>query len=269
MKKNKLSVTVAFPILILALSSISCGVSGLSSLLATETPTPTSTFTPTIIPSPTSTSIPTSTPTVEPLPTGASAEEQADGSTLFIDYDNQYQLTIPENWLVLPLSSEDIVDILEKVAEENPDFEEIAKTFAQLDPDVIRVIALNQDFKYTTEGFSTNLTITAIEDNLMSSMPLDFVTGAMEESLKQQGATVVSESQPAYQNANGVEIGSFEFQQEAPTVTGARVKIQSKILVFQSNGKLLMVQLAVPQQFVDELIPALDQIANTIELIVP
>lgn len=267
MRKNKSLLIVAFLILMLTLSSISCGVSGISGLFATETPTPTSTFTPTVTPSPTAT--PTNTPTATPLPTGAVTEEQADGSTAFIDYDNGYRLIIPEKWLVLPLSSEDIVDILDNVAEKNPDFEAIAKSFSQLDPDVIRLIALNENLEYTANGFSTNLTITAIEDKIMSSMPLDFVTGAVEESLKQQGATVVSEFQPSSKNANGVEIGSFEFQQETPTATGGKAKVQSKTLIFKSNGKLIMIQLAMPQKFAGEITPVLDQIVETIEFVAP
>ena len=256
---------------ILALAGISCGVSNISNLFATETPTPTSTYTPTptFTPSSTPTSTPTNTHTATPLPTVAFTEEQADGSTMFVDYDNQYQLVIPEKWIVIPLSSEDIVDILEIVADENPDFKDIAKSFSQLDPDVIRIIALNDDTKYMFDGFSTNLTITAIEDKVMSSMSMDFVTGAVEESLKQQGTTVASGYQPASKNVNGVEIGILEFQQETPTVTGARVKVQSKALVFQSNGKLIMVQLAVPQQFAGELIPVMDQIMESIMFIAP
>lgn len=269
--KNKGIFKLAVFISIVSLASLSCGMSDIGGIFATETPTPTSTFTPTptFTPSPTPTSTPTSTPTATPLPTGAKSEEQADGSTLFTDYDNQYQIVIPNGWLVIPLSTGDVADILEMVAEENPELKDTAEAFSQLDPDLIRVIAVNGDPKYISNGFSTNLTVTAIEDKLMSSMPLDFVTGAVEESLKQQGATLVSEFQPASTNANGVEIGTFEFQQENPTATGARVKAQSKALVFQSNGKLIMIQLTMLQQFAGELMPTLDQILETIKLIEP
>lgn len=269
--KNKGTLSLMILTSIVVAASLSCGVSGIAGMFATATPTPTSTFTPTatFTPSPTPTSTPTSTPTATPLPTGVTSDARTDGSTLFTDYDNQYQLVLPDGWLVIPLSVGDIADILEKITEEKPELRDTAAAFSQLDPDVIRVIAINEDRKYMFSGFSTNLTVTAIEDKLMSSMPLDFVTGAVEESLKQQGATLVSEFQPASKNANGVEIGTFEFQQETPTATGARVKAQSKTLVFQSNGKLIMIQLAVPQQFAGELIPVLDQILETIKLIEP
>jgi hypothetical protein len=269
--KNKGILNLTLFITIVALASLSCSTANLGNLFATETPTPTSTYTPTptFTPSPTPTSTPTRTPTATPLPTGVSTEERADGSTLFIDHDNQYQLEIPDAWIVIPLSSDDIVNILDRLSENNPEFEEIAQSFLQLDPDIIRVIAVNENRKYTTGGFATNLTITAIEDRLMSSMPLDFVSGAVEESLKQQGATLVSEFEPASINANGVEIAGFEFEQTTPTSTGARVRARSGVLLFQSDGKLIMVQLTAPQQFAGELLPILEQIRDTIEFVQP
>src|SRR5688500_10543816 len=126
-------------IAVLALAALSCqGGAGLN-LFATETPTPTLTFTPspTYTPSPTPTATATETPSPTPLPTGAITEEQSDGSTLFTDYDNNFQFSIPDAWLVIPLSSDELTEILEGLSEENPQLKEIAATFARLDPDVI------------------------------------------------------------------------------------------------------------------------------------
>ena len=254
---------------ILALAALACQGGAGFNLFATETPTPTLTFTPspTSTPSPTATQTATPAPTSTPLPTGAITEEQSNGSTLFVDYDNQFQFTIPADWFVIPLSSEDINEIIQRLSEENPQFTDIAAAFAQMDPDVIRVIAVNEDIKYTLNGFSTNLTVTAVEDSLMSAMPLDFVTGAVEQSLEQGGATIISNQELAGDNANGVEIGILEFQQKTPTVTGATVDAHSKILIFNSGGKFIMIQLAVPKQFAAELLPVVDDIKDTIQLL--
>lgn len=252
----------------LTLTAISCqGVAGLNPF-STETPTPTLTYTPspTSTPSPTPTQTATQTSSPTPLPTGAITEEQSDGSTLFVDYDNRFQFNIPGAWFVIPLSSEDIGSIMTNVSEENPQFKDIAAAFAQLDPDVIRVIAVNEDTKYMVNGFSTNLMVTAVEDKLLSAMPLDFVTGAVEESLEQAGATIISGQELAADNANGVEIGSLEFQQNAPTITGATIQAQSKILIFHSNGKLIMIQLSTPKQFTQEVFPVLEEILDTVKL---
>jgi hypothetical protein len=196
-------------------------------------------------------------------------EEQSDGSTMFIDYDNQYQIVIPKDWFVIPLSSEDIADILKTMAEENPEFKDTAEAFVQLDPDVIRVIALNEDTKYIYNDFASNFSVTAIEDKLMSSMPLDFVTGAVEQSLTQQGAKLLSDHALSLNNPNGVELGTFEFEQATLTATGASIQARSKVIIFQSNGKMIMLQIATPNIFGDELFPILDEIADSIKLIEP
>jgi hypothetical protein len=269
MKQNSNIQRLSLFVAILALATLACqGAAGLNPF-ATETPIPTLTFTPspTSTPSPTATQTATQTPSPTPLPTGATTEEQADGSTLFIDYDNQFQFNIPEAWFVLPLSSDDISTIMNNLSQENPQFKDIAAAFAQLDPDVIRVIAVNEDTKYMANGFSTNLTVTAVEDKLMSSMPMDMVTGVMEETLKGGGATIISKQELATDNANGLEIGFLEFEQTAPTVTGTNIQAQSKMLIFHSAGKLIIIQLATPKQFAEEILPVLDQIRDTVRLL--
>lgn len=271
MKHNKAIQQFGIFTVVLSLAVLSCsGTVGLPNPFATETPTPTSTFTPspTLTPSPTPTF--TQTPSPTPLPTGVEVEEQTDGSTLFFDYDNQYQLRLPSGWFAVPLSSEDLAEILASMSEKNPDLENIAEAFEHLDPDVIRVMSVNEDIKYVYNGFTTNLSVAAIEDKLMSAMPLDFVTGALEESLKQQGAEIVSsEESLTANNTNGVEIGTFEYIQTVPTGLGGTVKVHSRALVFQSNGKLIMIQMATPPQFSEEILPSMDEILASIKLIEP
>ncbi len=268
MNRNKTIQRFGILIVLLALMVLSCSTVGdIPNLFATETPTPTTTFTPTATSTPTQTPSPTPSPTS--LPTGVGTEKQSDGSTLFIDYDNKYQLILPKDWIVIPLSSRDLAEMLKKMSENNPEFKDIAEAFKHLDPNVIRVVALYGDPKYTLNGFSTNLTITAIEDTVMSSMPMDFVTGAFEESLKQRGVKILSSSTVATINANGVEIGTFEFQQTASTATGASVQAFSKAILFQTNGKMIMIQLATPRQIGKELLPVIDEVSNSVKLMEP
>src|SRR5512139_1309782 len=96
---------------VLVLTILSCqGIGGFNPF-ATTTPSPTATFTPSPTFTPSQTPTRTQTPSPVPLPTGVTTEEQSDGSTLFVDYDNQYQLNIPKTWFLIPLSSDDITDI--------------------------------------------------------------------------------------------------------------------------------------------------------------
>jgi hypothetical protein len=93
------------------------------------------------------------------------------------------------------------------------------------------------------------------------------VTGAVEESLTQQGATLLSEDGLSITNANGVELGSFEFEQPGLTASGSTIQVRSKVILFQTNDKLIMFQIATPRQFGDEILPVLDEVADSIKLI--
>jgi hypothetical protein len=253
---------------ILAMAALSCSsISDVSSLFATNTPTPTLTFTPspTLTPSPTFTPSPTPSPSPTAAPAGSKTEKQADGSTLFTDIDNSYQVSLPKGWTILPLSSEDMAQILQSMSDKNPEFKKIADNFKNLDPDVIRVMALNLDSKYIQSGASPSLSVIAIDNKVMTSMPLDFVMEALEESFKQQGGEALSSS--TLTNANGVEMGSFEYIQNVPSPMGGNVQVRYKTIIFKAADKMIMVQLGTPKQFADEFLSIMDQIKDSVKLL--
>ncbi len=252
-------------VLCLSLAGMSCGFSDVSTFFATETPTPTQTFTPS--PTPTPSATPTQTQSPTPAPTGVETHEGSGGTTVFIDYDNKFQLTLPSDWFIIPLSAKDITEILNSMAEENPELKASADAFKNLDPDVIRVIAVNKDSKYMVKGFSSNLTITAVKDKFLAGLPVSFVTGFLEEEMEKNGVTIVEMDELVITSASGVEIGVMEFIQDTPTATGGTISAQSHMLVFQTSGALIMVQLVTPKEFAGELFPIMDDIAESITLL--
>lgn len=245
-------------VILLALTSISCGVSGLP-FLATETPTPTMTFTPS--PTPTPSSTPTPIPTATSLPTGVQDEEQADGSVLFSDYDNKYQLVLSEEWVILPFDQDDLGVLVEELSKDNPNFKDAADAFKNLDPNVFRLVALNQNEKFFERGAAPNLNITAMENEVLAAMPLSFVTGALEEAFQQNGKKVVSEGVNTIDNSNGVEIEFLDIEQE---VNG--ISIAQRVIVFQSNNKLIMITLTSPEKFKEDVFASGDLIGASIKL---
>lgn len=263
-------VVIAF---IFVFATLACNASSVTNLFATPTPTPTNT--PTITPSPTitPTSTPTETPvptlTPTPLPTGLNTEKQSDDTVLLTDYDNQYNFVLPANWTVIPLSGKDMEKMLDIFADKNPSMKDTADAFRELDPNIIRVIALNNDAKYFVNGFATNMTVTVLEDKMLSAMPLAFVTGAIEESMKQSGSKVITNDVNIVESANGVEVGVIEAENSITTATGSKVTARSRILLFQSDGKLVMINLTCPKQFMAELSPELDKIAQSVEVSKP
>lgn len=246
----------------LAMVSLSCGVSDMSNLFATATSTPSLTFTPTstFTPSPTSTSTATHTPTSTPLPGGIATQELADGSTLFMDYDNKYQMILPEDWVIIPVAKEDLQAALEAVSRDDPDMAKAAETFKNLDPDVLRMAALNRKTDFLKGGYASNITVTAIQEPIFSVMPLSFITGALEESFTQQGIKVLSTGLNAIENANGVEVEFIDVEQSL-----GGIQVLQRIVVFQSNQKLLLVTISTTPQFRDEIFQVAEQIGSSVE----
>jgi hypothetical protein len=261
MFKNKAVRVLSIVVMLLALTSISCGVSNLP-FLATETPTPTMTFTPSPTSTPSSTPTPTIVPSATPQPTGVHNDKQEDGSTLFSDYDNKYQLMLMEEWVAIPFDQGELGALVDQLSKDNPKFKDAAAAFRNLDPDVFRLVALNQNKKYFETGAVPNMNITALDNNILSTMPLAFVTGALEESFKKNGMKVVSEGVNIIDNPNGVEIEFLDIEQE---VNG--IKVAQRIIVFQSNGKLIMITLTSPENFKEEVFTFADAIGASVKLI--
>lgn len=267
MNTGKRSLSGLFALITAVMLTLASCQGGGFGFFATDTPTPTLTFTPTPTFTPSPTPTPTQTPSPTPVPAGVEILDQSDGSTVFIDYDNNYEITLPADWFILPLSAEDIGEIMSEAESQNPDLQQAVEAFKKLDPDIIRVIAINKDSKYIYREFSSNISVTALKDELLSAMPVVFVTGVLESQLEKGGATIIQVDDLSITNSNGVEVGLLEFKQTAPTASGAVITAQSKVLVFQAGGALINIQIAVPEQFAGELFPVMDAIAESIKVL--
>ncbi len=187
-------------------------------------------------------------------------EEQSDGTTIFIDYDNKYQLVLPEDWLVIPFNKNDYADAMNKLAKDNPQLAAAAQAFKDMDPKVFRLVAINTNSKYVKNTFASNLNITAYENDLMGAMPLEFVTGALEEQFKQSGIKVLTHGVNIIENSHGVDMQYIETEQ-----TANGIKFEQKILVFQANRKLIMIAFTTLPQFSKDIFAEEDVIGASVE----
>jgi hypothetical protein len=242
--------------------SLACNSISVPRLFATTTPVPTDTATPL----PTSTPMPTPQPTATPQPTGVECNEQADGSTLCVDYDNQYQFILPADWTVLPVAAMDFSSLADQLIEKNPDFKNILGTFKNMDPNVIRAIALNVHKQYIESGYGANISVMALDDAVTVALPMELLMGSMENGMPAGAILVSSETKT---NANGVEIGIMELQLTVPTITSQNVDILSRLVLFKANNKLIMVDMSALKKFGETLLPGLDVTVDSVELLNP
>jgi hypothetical protein len=194
------------------------------------------------------------------------SEKQPDGSTVFTDYDNGYQLTLAEDWIVIPISAEDLSNLVGAMAAENPELAEQAEAFEQLDPDVFRMVAINQDPGLIAKGYATNVTVAAIEDPTLATMPLAFISAVMEDSFESNGAEILTQGVNEIDNPNNVEVEYLDLEQTAPTPSGGSLTVRARVILFQVQGKLMMLTIAAPKEFSDEVFAAANKIGESIEM---
>lgn len=265
MNANNTLQRITILLVLLTLAILSCsGVSDIPNLFATATLTPTSTLTPTpsptVTPSPTATS--TSTPSPTPLPAGTNLEKQTDGTTRFTDYDNGYRLALPSDWMPIPYQKDDFSQAIDKIAEEKPQLRAAAETLKNMDPEVFRLVALNTNLDFVKNTFASNLNITAYENSVLANMPLEFVTGAVEEQLQKNGMKVLTEGVNVTENSHGVDIQYIDTQQ-----TALGNKIVQRIFMFQKNGKLMMIAVTTLPEFSKDVFTEAAIICDSVEFL--
>lgn len=267
MKQQKASQRFGFITGILALAVISCsGLSDVSRLFATDTPTPTLTFTPspTLTPSPTSTPTHTPSPSPTPRPSGVKADEQADGTTLITDYDNHYQYILPENWEVAFTSQKDLQHAVRADASTDPEIANLVEQFRNIDPDIFRLAAINVDLKYfDTAGTPTVLTANAYEDRMANTMPMAFVTAMIEDNILKDAR---STSWDVIESGNGVEVGVVTGENTFSFSDGININIKMIVIAFQANNKLIIIEIATPQGYGEEILESFHSMIDSLKV---
>jgi hypothetical protein len=252
--------------LLVAASLITPSCSAVSGIFASPTPTATATPIPTSTPTSTPTPLPTATPTMTPTaePAGVVAQKQADGTTLVVDYDNQFVVSLASDWAVVPIGGADIGAALDELAKTNPDFAESAQVFSQMDPSTVRVVALNGDRRYYFQGVTPVVFIMVFSDKLMTSLPLSLLASSTADGMKQQGATILD--QASGQNANAIDYETIEYLQSAPTASGGKVTLQATMLLFKAEGAVVAVVVEAPKQFAPDFAAESKKIADSVDL---
>lgn len=250
-------------IALLALAMLACqGAAGFHPF-ATDTPTPTNTSTPTptftVTPSPTV----TQTPSATPRPTGIVIEQQADETSLVTDYDNRYQFVLPPKWVVVFATEKDLEEAIARQSQGNPEFAQMAEGFRDVDPTVFRLAALHADRGYLAVGFPPLLTVNAHESSVASSMPMEFVTAMIEDTTLQDAT---STSWEVIENPGRVEVGIVRGSRTVDLPAQARVAMEVLVIAFQSNKKLILVEVAVPGDVADAFLPSLDPLMDSIRI---
>ena len=115
------------------------------------------------------TATPTPSPTETPVPTpkisvyGTSLVTQQDGSVLFVDHTAGIQVTFPAYWLVMRVGEPEYYAAWEKPSMQNASFQDVFASLNNIDPKVLRVIALDTREGHMPGGLVSAINIVFLE----------------------------------------------------------------------------------------------------------
>lgn len=223
--------------------------------LATQTALiPSTSSTSTITPTTTSTPFP---PTLESV-IKSGLTENSDGSITYANMEFGYEMTFPENWVIIQLSESESAEIFSSIGEEIPEFEDILD-LATLFSQGIHMIAYDIDPSHNSQQFFTNLN--AISEDFGLGLSLEFVIDTNLQLLPQflPGAKIINSFVDI--NPNDVEFGLIIYTMPQPGTDGS-VEMQVNSVLFISENNLLTLTLSSDSTLAAEVKGGFENIIN-------
>jgi hypothetical protein len=264
MKKNKLARPSIFLIVITSLIVLTCkSTAGFPNPFATVTPNPTTT------PTPTPTDIPNPTPTLtsSPVPTGVLKQAQPDGSTLFTDYDNKYEIVFPAGWTAISLTAKDLNDMMALASKNNPELENTITSLKAMDPKVFRTFAFDFRTGHLVNGFASNISVVAEDNSIINGMTLQDVLNTTAQSVPQmfKGGKVISSN--VTKTASDIPIGVLGINLPLTTASGSKIPVYEQMVVFKMPEVVVEITLGVPKSTQSKYLSEFKQVIDSIEIL--
>jgi hypothetical protein len=263
MKKS--SVTLFIAIVVITMATLSCNAGSIGSLFSTQTPTPTDTPIPTNTPSPTSTPINTPTPTIEP--TGTSKINQADGSTLFTDYDNQYTIVFPQGWTTISLTQDDLKQILASVSDSNPDLKNTLTMLETMDPETFRIFAFDFRPDHFTSGYANNVNISVQSNSIVNGMTLQNLVDVNVQAIPQMLPNATVNSSKVTQTASDIPVGVIDISMPVNTSNGTTLTAYEQLSIIKLPEGIAVITFAYSKSMQTILLPEFSGMLDSFEIL--
>ena len=217
----------------------------------TETPSPTTTPSPTITPSPTK---PTERTTLS---------EMEDNSTQFFDYQAGLKLTVPEGWLTVRLSEQEYLDAW-LLAVKDLVLQHELESINDLDPDIFRLHALNTQDEYVYEGQGSSIAVLFIDGD---TQELKLIAEAELQLKDFENYELITSEYP--ERADDLELFTLEEQWQVTSSTDKQVTLYHKRAAFKVSAGTVYIDLYVPSEIKDEVLPEFDTMIEQLSVFTP
>lgn len=257
-----------------ALSATQTAAPTATPLPPTETPTPEPTATNTPTPEPTETPLPTDTPTPTETPeptetaTPASSLEQTEldnGDILYVDTEVGYSITLPSEWLVFDLSSDDFSRMLGMVAGQNESLSFFSEEYAQtLAASGMKFYAVQGDAESLSNPVPISINVLRQETDFGLDLE-DFV--ALNVGQFESIFDLTSEIEQTSLMLGNDESIRLSYTMNLVTAVGIETEVLNTQYLIISGGKIYIVTVGMGIELAGEYLEPSRAIAETFQLV--
>jgi hypothetical protein len=210
---------------------------------------------------PTVSLVPTQFPTPKISSLGTSLTYRSDGSTQFTDHTAGMRMVFPTGWLVIRMGEEEYYAAWEKKEIQNPKFLSVYSTIQDQDPKVFRVHALDTRPEYARNGIVTDISVVFQAEE---TQPLEeWERVFRNQPLPYKEFKFLSSSYP--QTNNGMRV----LVMEASWLSTDNGTNYGKYVFFSLPSGTVHLDFETSFDHRDVLLPELDQVLNSIEILNP
>lgn len=214
---------------------------------------------------PTATLEPTASPTPEADTSGSALTEMEDGSTLFSDFNAGYEVNVPAGWLAVRINQQEYLDAWLLSEFSNPAMQRSLSSIENLNPNELRLYAVDLQADHARTGFVTNINFIWYEQDDMSlddDTDLLAVSAALPDALP--GLEVLTTELST--NANGLPIGINTSRTPVTTLDNVSIVIFQKQVFIKVRAGTLTITLSTTEELRDTILPAFDAMIEFIKV---
>ncbi len=233
-------------------------VSSALELTALAVPTVTPTLLPTLPP-------PTVTPMPQPVLSGSTLVKQDNGSTLFVDENAGYEITVPANWLAVRVNEKEYYEAWLLPQASGPHIQSSLMSIQDQDPTTFRLLALDVQEGHIKNEIVTNMTLIWDQGTAISFDTEDDLT-AFADNLPSimEGLTVSSVE--IVIPPSGVPYGVIKSEVGGFNASGAQVTLYQKMALFNLKTGTLVITFTTENGFTETTLPEFDGMLATIAI---
>ncbi|MDP1713166.1 MAG: hypothetical protein Q8L41_00345 [Anaerolineales bacterium] len=205
----------------------------------------------------------TVTPTPQPFSSGSSLTKQDNGSSLFVDENAGYEITVPAGWLAVRLNENEYYDAWTLPETADSHIQTSLLSIKEQDPATFRLLVLDIQEGHIKNEIVTNLNFIWDQQTVISFDTEDDLQ-AFADGLPSTMDGLTVSSVEIVIPPGGLPYGVIKSEVGGFNVSSAQVSLYKKMVFFNLKTGTLVITFSTENGFTETTLPAFDGMLGTI-----